>query len=79
MKNSIEALYVRFEGDNVITGNMKINIDKAVEVINYLALKVRELHKVKLMKMLWFADFLHYKKEKSSITGLFYILVFSLI
>ncbi len=72
LKDSIEALYARFEGDNFFTGNTKINIDKVVEVINYLALKVRELHKVKLMKMLWFADFLHYKKEKRSITGLAY-------
>ena len=72
LKDSIEALYARFEGDNVFTGNTRINIDKVVEVINYLALKVRELHKVKLMKMLWFADFMHYKKEKRSITGLAY-------
>ncbi len=72
LKDSIEALYARFEGINVFTGNTKINIDKVVEVINYLALNVRELHKVKLMKMLWFADFFHYKKEKRSITGLVY-------
>jgi len=72
LKDSIEALYARFEGINVFTGNTKINIDKVVEVINYLALNVRELHKVKLMKMLWFADFFHYKKEKMSITGLVY-------
>lgn len=72
LKDSIEALYARLEGDNSITGNTKINTDKIVEVINYLTLKVRELHKVKLMKMLWFADFLHYKKEKKSITGLAY-------
>ncbi|OPL14730.1 MAG: hypothetical protein AVO34_00945 [Firmicutes bacterium ML8_F2] len=72
LKDSIEALYASFEGDNVFTGNTKINIDKTVEVINYLALKVKELHKVKLMKMLWFSDFLYYKKENKSITGLVY-------
>ncbi len=72
LKDSIEALYASFEGDNVFTGDTKINIDKIVEVINYLALRVRELHKVKLMKMLWFTDFLYYKKENKSITGLAY-------
>lgn len=72
LKDSIEAFYVRFEGDKIFTGNTKISVDKVVEVINYLALKIKELHKVKLMKMLWFADFLHYKKEKKSITGLAY-------
>lgn len=72
LKDSIEALYASFEGDYDLTGDTKINIDKIVEVINYLALKVREIHKVKLMKMLWFSDFLYYKKEEKSITGLAY-------
>lgn len=73
IKESLEALYARFESSSIITGNTKLNINKVVEVINYLAKNVEELHKVKLMKMLWFADFLHYKKEKKSITGLAYI------
>lgn len=72
LKNSLEASYARFEGDSSFTGNQQLNVSKAVEVINYLALKVKELHKVKLMKMLWYIDFLNYKKEKKSITGLVY-------
>lgn len=32
-------------------------------MINYLASKVESLHKVKLAKMLWFSDYLHYKRN----------------
>ncbi len=39
LKDSIEALYASFEGDCVFTVDTKINIDKIVEVINYLALQ----------------------------------------
>lgn len=72
LKNSIEASYARFEDNPYITGNTSLNLDKAVEMINYLALKTPNLHKVKLMKMMWFSDFLSYKREKKSITGLAY-------
>lgn len=41
-------------------------------MINYLAAKVESLHKVKLMKMLWYSDYLHYKRNGVSISGLVY-------
>ncbi|MGB4232596.1 MAG: type II TA system antitoxin MqsA family protein [bacterium] len=73
LKDALEALYAKFCDNPSVTGNTKLNIDKAIEVINYLAANVQNLHKVKLMKMMWYADFLHYKKEKRSITGLAYV------
>ena len=72
LKESIEAAYMQFDDNASVTGNSDLNIDKTVEVINYLAQKVPNLHKVKLMKMLWFSDYLHYKKEEKTITGLVY-------
>ncbi len=41
-------------------------------MINYLASKVESLHKVKLAKMLWFSDYLHYKRNNMAISGLVY-------
>ena len=55
-------------------GNTQIDFDKIVEVICYYAnsLDVTNLYKVKLMKLLWYADFLSYKRYNHSITGLVY-------
>ncbi len=69
--DAIQALYANFY-DDVITGGVTLNLDKVIEVINYYALKVASLHKVKLMKMLWYADSLSYKQRGKAITGLVY-------
>ncbi|GEN46659.1 Panacea domain-containing protein [Alkalibacillus haloalkaliphilus] len=41
-------------------------------MINYFSEKVNSLHKVKLMKMLWFSDILNFKRTGQSISGLVY-------
>lgn len=69
--DSIEAIYADFE-DDILTGRVELNLNKVVEMINYLAANVSSLHKVKLMKMLWFSDNLHYKRKGVSISGLAY-------
>lgn len=69
--DSIQAIYADLE-DEDITGRTKLNLRKVVDMINYLASKVSSLHKVKLMKMLWYSDNLHYKREGRSISGLAY-------
>lgn len=69
--DSIQALYTNYL-DNAITGGVELNLNKVVEAINYYALKVSSLHKVKLMKMLWFGDSLSYKRNGKAITGLVY-------
>lgn len=56
----------------VLTGCTELKLDKVVEVINYIADKVSSLHKVKLMKLLWYTDTYHYKKYGRAITGLAY-------
>lgn len=67
--DAIHAIYAHFDEDETAG---RLNLEKIIEVINYLAKKVDILHKVKLMKMLWYADALHYKRHDRSITGLVY-------
>jgi hypothetical protein len=69
--NSILALYSDYN-DDMINGGVLLNLNKVNEVINYFALHVESLHKVKLMKMLWYSDNLNYKRYGKSITGLVY-------
>jgi len=68
--DSIEAIYAEF--DDVENGGVQLNLKKVVEMINYLAAKVSSLHKVKLMKMLWYSDSLHFKRNGVAISGLVY-------
>ncbi len=69
--DSINALYATFSNDSV-TGGVKLDLNKVIEVINYYALNVSSLHKVKLMKMLWYGDCLSFKRRGKPITGLVY-------
>ncbi len=69
--DSIQAIYADYE-DGILTGRVELNLGKVVEMINYLASKVGNLHKVKLAKMLWFSDYLHYKRNSVAISGLVY-------
>ena len=74
LKKAIEASYVKFQGNTSAQGNTKLSLDKVVDVIRYLAAsqKVTNLYKVKLMKLMWYADALSYKKRGFAITGLVY-------
>ena len=74
LRKAIEASYVRFDGNSSLHGNTKLSLDKVVDVIRYLAVskKVSALYKVKLMKLLWYADALSFKKRGFAITGLVY-------
>ena len=74
LRKSIEASYTKFHEDPLLHGNTKLSLDKAVDVIRYFAAsaKVTNLYKVKLMKLLWYADSLSYKIRGFSITGLVY-------
>lgn len=69
--DSIKSLYADYE-DDISTGGVELNLVKVVEMINYLSSKVGSLHKVKLAKMLWFGDNLHYKQNGVGISGLAY-------
>ena len=69
----IETVHMKFDGDRVLTGNIDLNLDKVVEVVGYLAQNITDLFLVKLLKMLWYSDNLHFKRYKRAISGLVYV------
>ncbi len=74
LRKAIEASYAKFQGNQQLQGNTELCLDKVVDVIRYFAssAKITNLYKVKLMKLMWYADALSYKKRGSAITGLAY-------
>lgn len=74
LRRAIEASYARFQENKMLQGNTNLSLDKVVDVIRYFAssAKVTNLYKVKLMKLMWYADALAYKIRGYAITGLVY-------
>lgn len=74
LRKAIEASYARFYGNKLFHGNTELSLDKVVDVIRYYAssTKITNLFKVKLMKLMWYADALSYKERGFAITGLVY-------
>ena len=74
LRKAIEASYARFKGNQGFHGNTELSLDKVVDVIRYYAssAEVTNLYKVKLMKLMWYADALAYKIRGCAITGLVY-------
>ena len=74
LRKAIEANYARFQGNNLFHGNTELSLDKVVDVIRYYAAssKITSLFKVKLMKLMWYADALSYRERGFAITGLVY-------
>ena len=74
LRKAIEASYAKFHGNHMFHGNRELSLDKVVDVIRYFAssMSVTSLYKVKLMKLLWYADALAYKRRGAAITGLVY-------
>lgn len=74
LRKAIEASYAKFQGNPLVQGNTQLSLDKVVDVIRYFAAskQITKLYKVKLMKLMWYADALSYKKRGFAITGLVY-------
>ena len=58
---------------DVYSGFKKFDVEKLKAVILFFALNQISLYKTKLMKLLWFADMMFFKKNVISITGMKYI------
>ena len=71
-KQEINSLYVIYQEESDLNGYKLLDIEKLSNVIGYFACFVNNLYKVKLMKLLWYADALYYKRHGTSITGLVY-------
>lgn len=74
LRKAIEASYARFQGNQLFHGNTELSLNKVVDVIRYFAAskQITNLYKVKLMKLMWYADALSYKNRGFAMTGLVY-------
>lgn len=71
-RQAFEGEYVNFEEPSDSNGYMPLNIDKIEAMVSYIAERISNLFKVKLMKMLWYADVLSFIKNGFSMTGMVY-------
>lgn len=64
LQKKLLAEYSKINGDEALCGGTTLNIPKIVDVIQFFAKskEVFSLYKVKLMKLLWYADGLSYKR-----------------
>ena len=74
LKSAIMAKYARYQHNPEYTGNASLSLDVVVDMIHYYAnsAKVTSLYRVKLMKLLWYADALSYKRRGHAISGMVY-------
>lgn len=74
LKKAIEAKYAEYYDNKSFHGNTELSLKKVVDMIRYFAAssEVTALYKVKLMKLMWYADALSYKERGVAITGLIY-------
>lgn len=74
LKRAIMAEYVRYNQNDEFNGNTVLSLETVVDMIHYYAnsSSVTSLYRVKLMKMLWYADALSYKRRGHAISGLVY-------
>jgi putative zinc finger/helix-turn-helix YgiT family protein len=71
-RQAFEGEYANFEEPSDSNGFTMLSIDKIEAMISYIAEKVSNLFKVKLMKMLWYSDVLSFIKNGCSMTGMVY-------
>ncbi len=74
LRSTIMSKYARFFHNPEATGGKALSLDAVVDMIHYYANSpmVKNLFRVKLMKMLWYADALSYKRRGCAISGLVY-------
>jgi putative zinc finger/helix-turn-helix YgiT family protein len=58
---------------DITRGNRPFSFEKLGAMVAFFASNATELFKTKLLKLLWYADFLHFKRHGVSISGLRYV------
>ena len=71
-QQALKSEYVNFEEPSISNGFVSLDIDKTEVIISYFGDAVTNLYKVKLMKMLWYADAENFKQTGRAMTGLVY-------
>lgn len=74
LRSAIMSKYARYLDKCDVNGNKELSIDVVIDMIHYYANspKVSNLFLVKLLKLLWYADALSYKRYGHAISGLVY-------
>ena len=74
LRKAIEGVYIDLSDNPDYTGNAKLSLDKTVDAVSFFSSHdhVVSLYKYKLMKLLWYADALSFKRSGHAITGLIY-------
>lgn len=68
----IKSTYASYNMESDYNGRKLLDLEKLANVIGYFAHSVNHLYRIKLMKLLWYADVLHYKRHGKSMMGLVY-------
>ena len=71
-KESLKALYIDFDKPDEFNGNKLLDFERIEQMLRFFSHNNSNLYKVKLMKLLWYADALHFKNTSQSISGLVY-------
>lgn len=71
-RQTFEGEYANFGEPSDFNGYAILDIDKIEAMISYIAKRVTNLFKVKLMKMLWYSDVLAFIENGSAMTGMVY-------
>lgn len=71
-RQTIKSLYANYEDTSILNGFTKLQLKKIETIIKYLANNIDNLYKVKVLKLLWYIDFLSFKRNNRSLTGLVY-------
>ncbi len=71
-REALRGNYVEYDDPSDKNGNQLLDIDKIEAIVSYFAENMEGLHKVKLMKLLWYADAVSYKRTGRAMTGLVY-------
>ena len=71
-RQTFEGEYANFVEPSDSNGFTILDIDKIEAMISYMAEKVNNLFKVKLMKILWYSDVLSFVENGYSMTGMVY-------
>lgn len=71
-KEELKALYIDYDKPSILNGNKTLDIDTTEQLLRFFSQYNDNLYKVKLMKLLWYADALCFKRNNHSITGLVY-------
>lgn len=72
-RQALKGEYVKYEVPVEANGYKVLDIDKIEVIISYYAKRIRNLYKIKLMKLLWYADARFYQVYRRSMTGLVYL------